>query len=528
MIKLTPIAKKRIERFKSIKRAYLSLIILTLTYILSLFSNLICNNHPYYVSYEGKSYFPIFVNYLKSDFLPDQDGTPANYKVLQRHEAFKSNPDNYMVFPPVPFGAEENVEMKYFNFSKNITLKFQKESSIGAITLRRDHTIRKFDGKELFSKENVKYKRKPISEFIKTSNTFKTALKKRFENSTAPQFKEETTLFNNKINIILIPFKKREFKPKTTRIRIVKVDDPASAKWNDSVKTNPAGEFLTAKPKCWDILSSEQKNIISSKIITRSKDFVDTIYISINNENYGVSFDRFEPNYPLKPIDNHPMGLDNSGRDVLTQIIYAFRIGLSFGLILVVVTITLGVIIGGVQGYFAGKIDLLGQRFIEIWSALPFLYVMILLGSVFGKSFGLLLFIYALFNWIGISAYIRAEFLKLRKTSFVEAAKCLGISDTTIMIRHILPNALVPIITFLPFMLVGSIGSLAVLDFLGFGLPVGTPSWGELLRQANIDPSAWWLILYPSLALFFVMLLGVMIGDGIRAAFDPRKFNKIE
>ncbi|MCE2488102.1 MAG: ABC transporter permease subunit, partial [Desulfurellaceae bacterium] len=155
-------------------------------------------------------------------------------------------------------------------------------------------------------------------------------------------------------------------------------------------------------------------------------------------------------------------------------------------------------------------------------------YVIILMGSVFGRSFGLLLFIYAIFNWISISYYMRAEFLKLRQTAFVEAARCLGIPSFRIIVRHILPNSLVPIITFFPFSLVGAIGALSALDYLGFGLPPPTPSWGELLSQAQVHTDAWYLIVYPFAALFSVILLGVFVGEGVRSAFDPRSASRLE
>jgi len=153
---------------------------------------------------------------------------------------------------------------------------------------------------------------------------------------------------------------------------------------------------------------------------------------------------------------------------------------------------------------------------------------MILMGSTYGRSFSLLLFCYGLFNWIGISYYIRGEFLRLRKQAFVEAAKCMGIPSYKVIFKHILPNALVPVITFFPFSLVGAIGALAALDYLGFGLPPPTPSWGELLFQAQQYRWAWWLILYPSLFLFIVMLLGVFVGEGARNAYDPKRFSRLE
>jgi microcin C transport system permease protein len=232
--------------------------------------------------------------------------------------------------------------------------------------------------------------------------------------------------------------------------------------------------------------------------------------------------------WPYPPVRGHWMGIDAAGRDVLSRVLYGMRIAMVFGLLLVVWAMAFGLVIGAVQGYFGGWVDIAGQRITEIWSALPFLYVMILIGSVLGRSFLLLLICYSLFNWIGISYYMRAEFLRLRQRTFVEAARCQGLSASRIIFSHILPNALTPLITLFPFNLIGAIGALAALDFLGFGLPPLTPSWGELLQQAQMFRWAWWLILFPSLALFMVMLLTVLIGEGLRDAFDPRQQTKME
>ncbi|MBU1170382.1 MAG: ABC transporter permease subunit [Proteobacteria bacterium] len=232
--------------------------------------------------------------------------------------------------------------------------------------------------------------------------------------------------------------------------------------------------------------------------------------------------------FPFPPVKDHFLGIDEAGRDVLARIIYGLRISLTFGLVLVICSMALGISAGAIQGYYGGLVDISAQRMIEIWNAMPFLYVMILMGSVYGRSFGLLLVCYGIFNWIGISYYVRAEFFRLRKLSFVEAAKCLGIPSRKIIFKHIMPNAMVPVITFFPFSLVGAIGSLAALDYLGFGLPPPTPSWGELLAQAQQYRWAWWLILYPSLALFIVMLLGVFIGEGLRNAYDPKQYARLE
>ena len=235
-----------------------------------------------------------------------------------------------------------------------------------------------------------------------------------------------------------------------------------------------------------------------------------------------------EVSFPHPPCAAHPFGLDCGGRDVYSLVVHGMRIALDFGLLLALSGMLAGLAVGAIEGYFGGRTDLLCQRLTEIWSAVPFLYVMIFIGSTVGRSFTVLLVCYAIFNWITVSYYMRAEFLRLRTRTFVEAAKCQGFSAARIIFGHILPNALTPLITLFPFLLMGAIGSLAALDFLGFGLPPMTPSCGELLHQAQTNPSAWWLVLFPSLALFIVMLLTVLVGEGLRDAFDPRQRSKLE
>lgn len=232
--------------------------------------------------------------------------------------------------------------------------------------------------------------------------------------------------------------------------------------------------------------------------------------------------------FPFRPTPEHPFGIDDGGRDVYARVVHGMRIALIFGLVLAFWAMFIGLVIGAIEGYFGGTTDILMQRFTEIWSSVPFLYVMIFIGSTLGRSFTILLVCYGIFNWIAVSYYMRAEFLRLRVRTFVEAAKCQGFSAARIIFSHILPNALTPLITLFPFLLMGAIGSLAALDFLGFGLPPMTPSCGELMHQAQQVRWAWWLILFPALALFIVMFLTVLVGEGLRDAFDPRQKSKLE
>lgn len=347
---LSPITKRRLQKFFKLKRAKYSLWILVGLYIISLFANFIANDQPLIVNYEGKLFFPVVKFYNGSHFGLSATDVP-NYKELQRSPAFQNKdatgrPRNWMVFPILPYGYNESLEL--------------------------------------------------------------------------------------------------------------------------------------------------------------------------------------EDNPPTPPTARNLLGTDDRGRDILTRLLYGYRISFSFALLITLSSMTLGVFIGALQGYFGGLFDMTMQRLIEIFSALPFLYIVIIIGSSIGPSFGMLLIIFTIFDWVGISYYMRSEFLKLREIQFVEAAKALGVKDWKIMFRHILPNALTPIITFLPFQLIGSFTSLSALDFLGFGLPAPTPSWGELMRQGIGNIFSYWLSVFPVLALFLVLLLIAFVGEGIRDAFDPKEYHKME
>lgn len=225
---------------------------------------------------------------------------------------------------------------------------------------------------------------------------------------------------------------------------------------------------------------------------------------------------------PHPPSLAHWLGTDGIARDVLSRLIHGFRLCMLFALSLVLVSALLGVIIGAIQGYAGGKIDITLQRLIEIWSALPFLYVLILLGSIYGRGFGMLLVVTAIFQWIGLSYYMRGEFYRLREQTFVVASRALGAGHRRLIFRQILPNALGPVITILPFTLIAGISTLTALDFLGFGLPPPAPSWGEMLQQGLRQLYSPWIAFSAVGALFVTLMLASFIGEGVREVFDPR------
>lgn len=235
-----------------------------------------------------------------------------------------------------------------------------------------------------------------------------------------------------------------------------------------------------------------------------------------------INYDLTAP-APSPPDSKNWLGTDDQGRDVLARVIYGFRIAVIYGLILTIFSSIIGVFAGAIQGYFGGKTDLLLQRFIEIWSGLPTLYILIILSSMVVPNFWWLLGIMLLFSWTDLVAVVRAEFLKARNYEYVKAARALGVTETTIMLRHVLPNALVSAITFMPFILTGAITTLTSLDFLGFGLPPGSPSLGELLSQGKSNLQAPWLGITAFLVLATLLTSLMFIGEAVRDALDPRK-----
>ena len=360
---LSPINKRRWQNFKANRRGYWSLWLFLVLFFVTLFAEFIANDKPLYVSFDGKSYFPVFFTYPETAFGGDFE-TAADYRdpYLQKLIADKGGS---MIWPPI----------RYSYNTHNLDLP-----------------------------------------------------------TPAPS------------------------------------------------------------PPTWMLTEAQCKSVVERKHLKSCSD-----------------------------LEYNWLGTDDQGRDVLARLIYGFRISVLFGLVLTIVSSVIGVAAGAVQGYFGGWTDLLFQRFIEIWTSVPELYLLLIISSVLVPGFFVLLGILLMFSWVRLVGLVRAEFLRGRNFEYIQAARALGVSNAVIMFRHLLPNAMVATLTFLPFIMSGSVMTLTALDFLGFGLPPGSPSLGELLSQGKANVQAPWLGLPGFFTVAIMLSLLIFIGEAVRDAFDPRK-----
>jgi len=522
---LDPNTRRRLQRFGKIKRAKWSLYLLLAIFILSLLSNFIANDKPMLVKANGQLFFPVLKFYPDDAFTGSGRNTQPRYKDLDATPLFSEEKKNWMLWPLVKFGPEESLAPGQIELDETLTLTFSPEAQIATVDVDADLNIQRSRGGAGFydADSELALRRQALAtDGVKVPDTISAGVKERFQNKAAPAIRQ--------VNDGGIEFSLSAFTPGSRAPKLVRVAMARVAGDGDTEKSvlSDEMEFEGEEPEIWKQFSDGTRG----EILNRAREALEVpqenLSVSGLTGSISVNFSRETVEFPFRPVKYHAFGLDNSGRDVGVRILYATRTALMFGLLLVIFTYAIGIALGAIQGYFGGKIDMFGQRITEVWESMPFLMIMILLSSIYGRSFLLLGFVYGIFNWIGISYYMRAEFLRLRKLPFVEAARVMGIGRWKIMFRHILPNALVPVITFFPFALVGAIFMLTALDYLGFGLPPGTPSWGNLLDQGQVQPYAWWLTLYPSVALFIVSLLGIFIGEGVRAAFDPRTDSKLE
>ena len=512
---LDPTTREKFQRFRKQRRAWISFWLLALIFVVSLFSELIAHGTPWRVRFEGRNYFPRWQTVTQDVFLGDGVRTQPDFRALAREDIFADSADNRMWWAPVPFGPHNTMSADDIELDGELLVRRRRVQRVGSVRVSGDLQLIDGNGAAWFFGvgSDAELRGLELPEFVAGH------LQKRFANEPADALNlpDESGRFTWSLS---------SHEPRTRPPRTVRITLRENFTAMDAVEdrfTVAEGEEPSF-PRWWgempDAIQTEAEEALEEARIVPVRPIR---YEEPGGYAWQLSLELETVQFPFRPVKGHPLGLDESGRDVLVLILYATRISLLFGFILVICSMVLGTLLGALQGYFGGWLDLVSQRLIEIYQSIPFLYVMIFLGSVFGRSFWLLLFVYAMFNWIGISYYMRAEFLRLRRQPFTEAARALGLPTRRIMWRHLLPNAMVPLITFFPFMLVGAIGSLSSLDYLGFGLPAGVPSWGVLLRQAQTARHAWWLVTYSSLALFVVILLSVFIGEGLRAAFDPKR-----
>lgn len=524
---LSPLTLKRMRTFRRSRRAWYSLVLLVALYLVSLAAELLCNDRPLYLRMNGRHTLPFLRFYPQDVFLNNGVMTRVDYKELIASPAFRSDPDGFVLMAPVPYGPREIVPIEPLDRYRTARITIRPRQTSARLDIAPDGTIVRALGGKTFFPEPVEGKN--FFAHWDVPPELRRAIARRFENREDGGRTRSLRGLDDPAReaiCFLPPFRPRPAPPRSVRVslRTVKGKDERPVR----LRLDRDGTPVSPSP-IWDELSEETRRRLSAaaREALAGKD-IPPWNIDRNATPARVEVQAPPVSFPHPPVPGHWMGIDSAGHDVLARLLYGLRISMSFGIALVLSAMLIGVVVGGVQGYFGGWCDILGQRFIEIWSSPPFLYVMILLGALFGRSFGLLLLCYGLFNWIGISYYMRAEFLRLRGRPFIEAARCQGLGHIRIMFRHILPNALTPIVTLFPFQLVGAVSALTALDYLGFGLPADTPSWGQLLHQAQQFRWAWWLILYPSLALFVVMLLAVFVGEGLRNAFDPKPAAKLE
>ena len=285
------------------------------------------------------------------------------------------------------------------------------------------------------------------------------------------------------------------------------------------------GNYLSAKDVGQDRIGTPDYRVLKQQY----KEAGDGNWVLLPLYPYGPkeSLLEMEGTPPHRPSAQHWLGTDDRARDVLARLVYGFRISISFALIYVFFSYLIGVSIGGLLGYYGGVFDIIVQRLIELWGAIPFMFMIMIIVSLTQPSFTLLVFLLVAFGWMGMTYYIRGEFYREKTKDYVQAAISMGSSDRRVIFKHILPNALTPVISFGPFAVVGGISSLVSLDYLGFGLPPDEPSWGSMVKVGMANITDWWLVLAPISAMFLTLLLVVFIGEGVREAFDPKVYSRL-
>ena len=479
-IKLSPLTAKRLKNFMRIRRAKWALYILCILFLISLFSELICNSRPLLLRYEGR----MFVPFLKDPTMQmltgaESETSRVNYHTFTAGPAFTSNTSNFAIWAPVRFSPGDAIDSQSINKYRTVTAHIIPQVFAASFNLLPDERMVRCVGCSHFFPGGYDFTEDTLSDHWNIPLEVSEAVKERFNNQPSAQL--ECLVTHKKDSSLTAKLTMPEFEsaattPKTVRISLrqtTKAELPLRIRFRDG-----HDGLYPLEKRAWNKIPGEIQNSILKLVAKGFAGEAATGILNWKDRKAEIKCLLNEISWPYPPVREHIMGIDSAGRDVFAQVFYALRISMTFGIVLSLWAMFIGMVVGSIQGYFGGKVDICGQRLTEIWSAMPFLYIMILVGAVMGRSFLLLLICYGLFNWLAMSYYMRAEFLRLRKNTFVEAARCQGLSPLRIIFSHILPNAITPMITLLPFTLAGAIGSLAALDFLGFGLPPLTPELG--------------------------------------------------
>ena len=469
---LSPKLRQGFRRFRNQKRAYYSLIILLVIFLATLPAELICNSEPIAVRINGDWYFPVFADYTVADFGGKIQVKP-DYKKAHFWRSIGCDPEDAGL--RLTGGDADAQDNETDSEVREILELFdEQQNGPGSSSQQPDDIL------EMFHSNN-------------SADVADTAAEpeKDLDERMSPDRKEHT-------------------------------DSPASGKASTITREVQAERDSLDREKnkwersCWVLwppVRYDYAYIPSDSLAGR---------IALAAP-WGGELPRSGEKVKSSWVDGHYLGTDNRGRDVLARLIYGLRVSLIFGILLAITSTIVGAALGAFQGYYGGWADLIGQRLTEMWGSLPRLYLLMILSSLLARNIGVLFVILNLTSWMGMSAYMRAEFLKGRNLDYVTAARALGVSSPAIMFRHILPNSLTPIITFFPFSVTGGILALVSLDFLGLGVPSPYPSLGELLRQGQSNLQAVWIIVPTFFVLSGTITLLTFIGDGLRNAFDPRK-----
>jgi microcin C transport system permease protein len=554
------VMKKRIRKFRSIKRGYYSFIIILTLYIISFFCPLLMNYKAWVVKYDGKLYFPI-AKYRSTEFFHQDIHGDQLFKI-----DFLKQPGMFLA----KLQTGNDPVSKYLDTQLSPATKDMANQYLSSLTV---------------SDELIAFLRSDLDKVSQKKIDFSN------QDFTEEDYKSILGDLKNKLNI-----KDQPADLLTFTIKLLDGEEPVYKylKREFAYDTREKlGKFLNSKPLSEELQSAlvaDVRRILKGELIYNEERFAGIKLVSgtytllekakkvegkdlirlnrlvlgdafrkeialeriYGEANYRLLEKQLEeenagnwalmPLYPYGPYESllvpnseppnppskeHWFGTDDRGRDIFVRLAYGFNVSISFSLCVLLVSYIVGVSVGASLGYFGGKYDILMQRFIEIWAALPFLYTVMIISSLVQPTFFLLVFIMMFVSWMGMTYFIRGEFYREKAKDYVHAAIAMGASDFQIVFKHIMPNALTPVITFAPFAVVSGIGTLVGLDYLGFGLPPPTASWGEMIRQGMANIFSWWMVLFTFSLLFMTLLLVVFVGEAVREAFDPRTFSRL-